>query len=152
METLGKCIKEGNEWINQLLINAFIMLYTHFIGRIGKDAQVINGSKGDFLSMDVAVSDFYKGQETTTWIRVRSNRNVHLQQWLTKGKLLLIEGVLAKPAIWTDKQGTDHVQMSVTADNIHFVSAGKRKDGTETVNAETPTEITKTGVPKEDDP
>jgi single-strand DNA-binding protein len=128
------------------------MLYTHFIGRIGKDAQVINGSKGDFLSMDVAVSDFFKGQETTTWVRVRSNRHVNLQKWLTKGKLLLIEGVLSKPYIWTDKQGAEHVQMSVTADNIHFVSNGKKKDGTATDKAVTPTETTKAGEPKDEDP
>lgn len=128
------------------------MLYTHFIGRIGKDAKVINGSKGDFLSMDVAVSDFFKGQETTTWVRVRSNRHVNLQKWLTKGKLILVEGVLSKPSIWTDNQGTEHVQISVTADNIHFVSNGKKKDGTPTDKAETPTETTKAGEPKDDDP
>ena len=51
------------------------MIYTHFIGRVGKDAKIINGKNGDFLSMDVAVSDYFKGQETTTWIRVRSNRH-----------------------------------------------------------------------------
>jgi single-strand DNA-binding protein len=128
------------------------MLYTHFIGRIGKDAQVINGSKGDFLSMDVAVSDFFKGQETTTWVRVHSNRYVNLQKWLTKGKLILVEGVLSKPSIWTDKQGTEHVQISVTADNIHFVSNGKKKDSTPTDKAETPTETTIAGDLKDDDP
>lgn len=50
------------------------MIYTHFIGRVGKDAKIINGKNGDFLSMDVTVSDYFKGQETTTWIRVRSNK------------------------------------------------------------------------------
>ena len=37
------------------------MIYTHFIGRVGKDAKIINGKNGDFLSMDVAVSDYFKG-------------------------------------------------------------------------------------------
>ncbi|MDD5861157.1 MAG: single-stranded DNA-binding protein [Prevotella sp.] len=115
------------------------MLYTHFIARIGKDAQVVNGSKGDFLSMDVAVSDYFKGQETTTWVRVRSNRHLKLQQWLTKGRLVLIEGSLSKPSIWTDKKGEEHVQISVTADNIQFVSTGKKKeDGGDTPKAVDP--------------
>lgn len=101
------------------------MIYTHFIGRVGKDAKIINGKNGDFLSMDVTVSDYFKGHETTTWIRVRSNRHANLQKWLTKGKMLLVEGVLAQPAIWVDKEGESHVQLSVSADIIHFVNSGK---------------------------
>jgi len=125
------------------------MLYTHFIGRIGKDAKVINGSNGDFLSVDVAVSDYFKGQETTTWIRLRSNRHLNLAKWLTKGKLILVEGTLSKPSIWTDKEGSEHVQLSVMADNIHFVNAGKKKDAG---NHETPQETTEKGTPKNDMP
>lgn len=101
------------------------MIYTHFIGRVGKDAKIINGKNGDFLSMDVAVSDYFKGQETTTWIRVRSNRHANLQKWLTKGKMLLVEGVLAQPAIWVDKEGESHVQLSVSAD---MTKNGKAKE------------------------
>ena len=107
------------------------MLYTHFIGRIGKDAKVINGANGDFISVDVAVSDYFKGQETTTWIRLRSNRHLNLSKWLTKGKLILVEGVLSKPSIWTDKAGVEHVQLSVLA---------------------TPQETTEQGEPKNDVP
>lgn len=125
------------------------MLYTHFIGRIGKDAKVINGANGDFISVDVAVSDYFKGQETTTWIRLRSNRHLNLSKWLTKGKLILVEGVLSKPSIWTDKAGVEHVQLSVLADNIHFVNAGRKKGADCHV---TPQETTEQGEPKNDVP
>ena len=127
------------------------MLYTHFIGRIGKDATIISGAHGEFLSLDAAVSDYCKGQETTIWVRVKSNRNVHLAKWLTKGRLILVEGTMPAPTIWTDKEGHQHIQVSVTADNIHFVNSGRKKE--QTVNAgEMPEETTETGKPKVDDP
>lgn len=128
------------------------MIYTHFIGRVGKDAKIINGKNGDFLSMDVTVSDYFKGQETTTWIRVRSNRHANLQKWLTKGKMLLVEGVLAQPAIWVDKEGESHVQLSVSADIIHFVNSGKNKENDKTGKKEAVGVTTKNGKAKEDDP
>lgn len=124
------------------------MLYTHFIGRIGKDAQVINGKHGEFISMDAAVSDYCKGEETTIWIRVKSNRHVKLAKWLTKGKLILVEGTMSVPTIWTDKEGKQHSQISVMADNIHFVNTGKKKDD----NHETPQETTEQGRPKSESP
>lgn len=124
------------------------MLYTHFIGRIGKDAKIIAGAKGEFITLDVAVSDYYKGQETTTWVRVRSNRHINLSKWLTKGKLILVEGTMSKPSIWTDKKGVENVQLSIVADNIHFVNVGKKN----TEKNQTPEEITMFGQPRNDDP
>jgi len=83
------------------------MIYSHFIGRVGaKDAQVINGHNGSFMAVDVAVDTYSKGVEKTMWIRVRSNRPnlVSLAKYLTRGKLLLIEGALGEPTVWTDKK------------------------------------------------
>lgn len=42
------------------------MLYSHFVGRIGKDgAKVINGKWGDFMSMDVTTDFYSKGENKT---------------------------------------------------------------------------------------
>lgn len=131
------------------------MLYTHFIGRIGKDAQTINrkDGKGSFISMDIAVSDYRKGEETTLWVRVRSNRHEKLQKYLTKGKMILVEGVMSAPKIWTDKKGESHVQISVVADNIHFVSVGKKKDNQDdTAKNEDVKETTPAQKEKKDEP
>lgn len=70
------------------------MLYTHTIGRIGKDCQVITGTHGTFMAVDIAVDDYSKGQNITTWVRVRSSRENHvrLAEYLTKGRLILVEG------------------------------------------------------------
>lgn len=124
------------------------MIYTHFVGRIGKDAQVVTGTHGSFLSFDIAVDNFEKGQKVTTWIRVRSNNAAHinLSQWLTKGKMLIVEGTLNSPTIWTDKNGKKNVQLSIKADNMNFITIGKKNEDNsqpeqqKQVTAVTPTE------------
>ena len=55
------------------------MIYTHTIGRIGKDCQVITGTHGTFMAVDIAVDDYSKGQNITTWVRVRSSRENHIR-------------------------------------------------------------------------
>ena len=121
------------------------MLYTHFIGRIGKDAQVITGKNGDFVTMDVATDIYSKGEEKTLWVRVRSNKEGHLKnltQYLTKGKMVLIEGAQQEPAIWNDKDGDSHVQLTISADIIKFVSFGKkRENGEKADNEEQPVPV-----------
>lgn len=103
------------------------MIYTHTIGRIGKDSRKITGSHGTFMAVDIAVDDYAKGEEITTWVRVKSNKENHirLSEYLTKGKLILVEGTLSS-SIWTDKNGENHVQLNIAADSIDFVTAGKR--------------------------
>ena len=44
------------------------MLHVHTIGRIGKDCQVIAGAHGSFMAMNIAVDDYAKGQNVTTWV------------------------------------------------------------------------------------
>ena len=72
------------------------MLYVHTIGRIGKDCQVITGAHGSFIAFDIAVDDYSHGNSVTTWVRVRSKKENHirLSEYLTKGRLVLIEGRL----------------------------------------------------------
>ena len=126
------------------------MIHTHVIGRVGKDAEVRKGKKGDFMSMDIAVDNFVKGEQATTWVRVRSNRanHINLAQYLKKGKLLLVEGVLGEPEIWEDKQHVQHVQLSIVADSITFISTGKKK---EEVKSDTSTPPTDAPAPSDKD-
>ena len=80
------------------------MLYVHTIGRIGKDCQVITGAHGSFIAFDIAVDDYSHGNSVTTWVRVRSKKENHirLSEYLTKGRLVLIEGTLSA-SLWKDK-------------------------------------------------
>ena len=41
------------------------MIYSNFTGRVAKKAKVIDGVNGQFLSMDLAVNDYSKGEEVT---------------------------------------------------------------------------------------
>ena len=71
--------------------NFIVMIYTHTIGRIGKDCKTITGAHGTFIVVDMAVDDYSKGQNITTWVRVRSSRENHIRlaEYLTKGRLIL---------------------------------------------------------------
>ena len=104
------------------------MLHVHTIGRIGKDCQVISGVHGSFMAMDIAVDDYSRGQNTTTWIRVRSNKDnhIHLSEYLTKGRLILVDGTLSS-SLWKDKNGESQIQLSITAESIAFINTGKRE-------------------------
>ena len=105
------------------------MIYTHTIGRIGKDCQVITGPHGTFMAVDIAVDDYSKGKNITTWVRVRSSRENHIRlaEYLTKGRLILVEGTIST-SLWTDREGESHIQISLNADSIAFVNAGKREE------------------------
>ena len=120
------------------------MIYTHTIGRIGKDCQVITGTHGTFMAVDIAVDDYSKGQNITTWVRVRSSRENHarLAEYLTKGRLILVEGTISTSQ-WKDRQGESHVQISINADSIAFVNAGKKEE-----QSESPKQAAKKGAKK----
>lgn len=106
------------------------MLNTYAIGRIGKDCQVISGKHGSFMALDMAVDDYQKGVNTTTWVRVKSSKENHikLSEHLTKGRLILVHGTLSS-SIWEDKNRNSHVQLSIVAETIKFIHTGKK--GTE---------------------
>ena len=99
------------------------MLHVHTIGRIGKDCQVIAGAHGSFMAMNIAVDDYAKGQNVTTWVKVRSSKENHIRlaEYLTKGRLVLVEGTLSS-SLWTDKNGESQIQLSITAESIAFIN------------------------------
>lgn len=120
------------------------MIYTHFIGHVGREgAKVITGTHGQFMSFDMAVENFDKGEKTTTWIRVRSKlpNHINLAKWITSGKMMLVEGTLNVPSIYTTKKGENRVELSIKADNMSFVSIGRKNEDTNTSQQE------ETGVP-----
>lgn len=111
-------------------------MFVNLIGRVGKDAKVINGSHGTFMTMDVAEDIYYGGENHTRWIRVRSNNPNLIDNaiFFTKGKLLLINGVMMEPTIWTDKKEQPHIQMIVAATSFTFMPIGKKKENEENNN------------------
>lgn len=84
------------------------------------------------MAVDIAVDDYSKGKQITTWVRVKSSKENHIRlaEYLTKGRMVLVEGTLTS-SIWTDRNGENHIQHSIIADSIAFVNAGK-KDAADT--------------------
>lgn len=115
-------------------------MYVFFTGRIGKDAEIVTGSFGTFMSMDLAVEEFEKGETVTSWVRVRSQMQQHitLSKYLKKGKMIVVEGILKKPYKWTDKEGNLHIQQNVTANSIQFLSVGRKKEASKQETAPEP--------------
>ena len=91
---------------------------------------MIDGVNGQFLSMDLAVNDFSKGEEMTQWVRVQSSDPAHLKlaEYFTKGRILTIQGNV-KIDQWEGKDGTPHAQLRVHAKYIDFLNIGKKQEG-----------------------
>ena len=115
------------------------MLYVHTIGRIGKDCQVITGTHGTFIAFDIAVDDYSHGNNVTTWVRVRSKKENHirLSEYLTKGRLVLIEGTLSA-SLWKDRNEDYQIQFSIVADALEFINTGKRDSQSNNPDADNP--------------
>ena len=129
------------------------MIYSNFTGRVAKKAKVIDGVNGQFLSMDLAVNDYSKGEEVTQWVRVQSSDPAHLKlaEYFTKGRILTIQGI-SKIDQWEGKDGTPHAQLRVHAKTIDFLNIGKKQDGTNAAaNAATDSNVpdAPTDTPKE---
>lgn len=92
------------------------------VGRLGKDAEVINGQKGQFLSFSLATDEFKNGERGTTWLRVNSN-NVKMAEWLKKGKMVNVIGT-ETVRTYQDKNGSTQVARDVNAVSLEFVSIG----------------------------
>lgn len=99
-------------------ISVSIVIHTHVIGRVGKDAEVKNGKNGDFVFTGIAVDDYAKGEQKTTWIRVKSSRSNHinLAKHFKKGHMLLVQGTLGTSEIYN----VERVQLSIIADSIEL--------------------------------
>ena len=71
------------------------MFTGNFIGRVGKDAEVVKGvNDTEFVSMDLAENYYSKGETKTRWIRVRCStpRALKMAQYWTKGRQLEVVG------------------------------------------------------------
>lgn len=106
------------------------MFTGNFIGRCGKDAKVLQGINGEFVTLDIAENYYSKGETKTRWIRVRCGtpRAVKMAKYWTKGRQLEIVGELVDVNIYEDSQGKPQYQMVVNAFRIEFVDSGKKRN------------------------
>ncbi len=120
------------------------MVNVNVIGRLGADAELINGKNGQFLSFRMAVDDRVKNEKTTTWFRVTLNgdRVAKLAEYLTKGKLINVVGTEAV-SIYNAKDGTPQISRDIAASNVEFVSVGSGSTASDSaVETKDTTEVT----------
>lgn len=120
------------------------MVNVNVIGRLGADAELINGKNGQFLSFRMAVDDRVKNEKTTTWFRVTLNgdRVSKLVEYLTKGKLINVIGT-ETVGIYNAKDGTPQISRDIAASNVEFVSVGSGSTASDSaVETKDTTEVT----------
>ncbi len=107
---------------------------TVVVGHLGKDPEMRYTSSGvPVTSFNVATTRKWTNangepQEKTTWFRVTCWRKLAelAQQYLQKGRLVLVEGDVEASA-FTDKEGNPRASLELTATTVKFL--GGRGDG-----------------------
>lgn len=120
------------------------MVNVNIIGRLGADAELINGKNGQFLTFRMAVEDRKrngdKSEKTTSWFRVNfnSDRVSKLVEYLTKGKLINVIGT-ESVSIYNAKDGTPQISRDISASNIEFVPTGSGSTASDVTTTEVTT-------------
>ena len=100
------------------------------IGNLGRDPEMRYMSNGTpVTSFSVATSRRWtdadgQSQERTVWFRVSAWRRLAetCNQYLTKGKRVLVEGELTEPRPWQGRDGEWRASLDVTARQVRFLS------------------------------
>ena len=120
------------------------MVNVNIVGRLGADAELINGKNGPFLSFRMAVDDRKrngdKTEKITTWFKVTltGDRSSKLVEYLTKGKLVNVTGT-ESVGIYNTKDGTPQVSRDISASNIEFISVSSGSTASDTTTTEVTT-------------
>ena len=119
-------------------------MYQHLtiIGNLGRDAEMRYTPSGTpVTTLSLATNRTYKdagGQQVkeTTWFRVSifGKTAENLTQYLTKGKMVLVEGHLTPdkktggPRMWQKQDGTWGASFEVFGNNIRLMPSGQRAE------------------------
>lgn len=133
------------------------MIRATMIGRVGKDAEVKDGSKGKYVTLDVATDIFHQGENKTDWVRVYCNnpktiRLVEEKGLFKKGSRIEVQGSMTFPSAWISKtDGTPKAQSVLLAEWIQYDRGGKKKEEkpADNVTAEKPADTTTKTMPFE---
>ncbi len=106
------------------------------VGRLGRDPEMRYTPQGTpVTSISVATSRKYntadgQAKEETVWFRVQvwGKQGETVNQYLTKGRQVLVEGTLVPdenggPRVWTDKEGKPRASFEVRAQTVRFLDS-----------------------------
>jgi single-strand DNA-binding protein len=111
---------------------------TVVVGHLGGDPEMKYTQTGQpVTNFSLATSRKWKddageSHEKTTWFRVAAwGKLAELcNQYLTKGRLVLVEGEIEASA-WTDKEGKPRASLELRAQNVRFLGAKPAGESTE---------------------
>lgn len=104
----------------------------HVAGHLGADPEVRFTSSGQKVTTLRVAARVRKGKnEDTIWWRVTlwGEQFDKMVSFLKKGSAVMVFGELAKPEIFTDREGKPQISMSLTAFNVQFSPFGKSQQG-----------------------
>ena len=98
------------------------MKITFAVGNLGRDAEIKNINGKDYISFRLALKD---GREETRWANVLIYKaSDTTAQYLTKGKPVAVAG-RSVLKVYTGKDGQAHIDETIWADRLAFVSTQK---------------------------
>lgn len=108
--------------------------YNHctFIGNLGRDPEIRYTHSGiPVVATSIAVSEKYKGEEKTEWVKIVFwNKLAEIvAQYCGKGSTILVAGRL-QTREWEDEKGEKHNTTEIVANEMKMLG-GKKKDGAE---------------------
>jgi single-strand DNA-binding protein len=101
-------------------------------GHLGNDPEVRFTSSGQKVTTLRVASHVRKaGKEDTIWWRVTvwGDQFDKILPYFKKGSPIIVTGELAKPEIFTDKEGRPQISLNITANNITFSPFGGKTEG-----------------------
>lgn len=109
---------------------------TIVVGHLGRDPEMRYTPSGvPVTSFSIATTRRWTNangeqQEKTTWFRVTCWRKTAelAAQYLTKGRLVLVEGDIDASA-WIDKEGSPRASLELTATAVRFLGAREGAEG-----------------------
>ena len=110
------------------------MIRATMIGRVGKDAEVKEGSKGKYVTLDVATDIFHQGENKTDWVRVYCNNPKTIQKveekgLFKKGSMIEVQGSMTFPSAWISKaDGTPKAQSVLLAEWVQYAGGRKKEE------------------------
>lgn len=101
---------------------------TIIVGRLGRDPEMRHTGDGiPVASFSVAVDMGYGEAKHTVWYRVSTWRKLAetCNQFLTKGRTVLVEGDLREPKPFQGKDGQWRASLDLTGYSVKFLGGGR---------------------------
>ena len=104
------------------------MNHIFIAGHLGADPEVRFTSSGQKVTtLRVACNSRKSGKEETIWWKVTiwGEQFDKMIPYFKKGSSIMVVGELAKPEIFTDREGKPQISLNITASNLMFSPFGR---------------------------